>query len=76
MVQQIACSHHKTPAQVLLRHILQNGIAAVPKSSNPKRLRENFEVFDFELSNEEMKTLDDLDLGETGRIGDWESWTW
>lgn len=43
-VLKIAKSHNKTPAQVLLRHLMQLGIAVIPKSANPARIRQNFDV--------------------------------
>ncbi|KAG8266038.1 hypothetical protein J6590_080383 [Homalodisca vitripennis] len=66
-VLAIAKNHNKTAAQVLLRHMIQLGIAIVPKSSNLDRLKENFDIFDFELSKAEMSKLDLLDRGEEGR---------
>lgn len=67
-VQEIAKKHNKTPAQVLLRHLIQKGIATIPKSTNPQRLQENFNVFDFELDSGEIERLNGLDKGEEGRI--------
>ncbi|KAG8311228.1 hypothetical protein J6590_046689 [Homalodisca vitripennis] len=66
-VVRIAESHKRTPGQVLLRHLLQLGVSAIPKSSNPERIRQNFQVFDFELSEKEMAELNALDKGEDGR---------
>jgi diketogulonate reductase-like aldo/keto reductase len=43
-VLKIAKQHEKTPAQILLRHIVQRGIAAIPKSTNPERIRQNLQV--------------------------------
>ena len=60
-VKKIAGKHKKTPAQVLLRQIVQRGISAIPKSGNPVRVRENIDIFDFELDSEDMK-----ELGEVG----------
>ncbi|XP_049841193.1 1,5-anhydro-D-fructose reductase-like isoform X1 [Schistocerca gregaria] len=67
VVSQIAQKHGKTNAQVLLRYIIQLGVAAIPKSTNPDRLRQNFDVFDFELSVEDMDALEQLDKGPAGR---------
>ncbi|XP_046684318.1 1,5-anhydro-D-fructose reductase-like isoform X3 [Homalodisca vitripennis] len=67
VVLHIAQTHNKTAAQVLLRHLMQLGIAVIPKSTNPDRIRQNFEVFDFELSETEMDELNGLDKGEEGR---------
>uniref|UniRef100_A0A1A9WDK8 NADP-dependent oxidoreductase domain-containing protein n=1 Tax=Glossina brevipalpis TaxID=37001 RepID=A0A1A9WDK8_9MUSC len=62
LVKQIAKNYNKTPAQILLRWILDCGLAAIPKSTNPGRLRENFNVFDFTLTDEEIKKLKSLDV--------------
>lgn len=52
--------YRKTPAQILLRYLVQRDIIVIPKSSNPKRLAENFQIFDFSLSDEEMLALKSL----------------
>jgi 2,5-diketo-D-gluconate reductase A len=59
----IAAEHGKTPAQVMLRWQLQRGRSAIPKSTNPARIAENFHVFDFELSAEQLSGIDALDRG-------------
>jgi diketogulonate reductase-like aldo/keto reductase len=59
--------HGRTAAQVTLRWMLQRGVATIPKSVHEARLVENADVFDFELEESEMATLDALDSGE--RIG-------
>ena len=59
--------HGKTAAQVSLRWILQHDVVTIPKSVHVERLRENADVFDFELSEQEMRVIDGLDRGE--RIG-------
>ncbi|XP_046672898.1 1,5-anhydro-D-fructose reductase-like [Homalodisca vitripennis] len=66
-VVRIAQAHNKTPGQVLLRHLLQLGIAVIPKSSNPDRIRQNIDVFDFELTDAEMAELNAIDMDENGR---------
>ncbi|MFE6822241.1 aldo/keto reductase [Streptomyces sp. NPDC057690] len=65
-VQSIAQAHGKTPAQVLLRWHLQHGRSAIPKSTTPSRIAENFDVFDFSLSSDELAALDALDTGVRG----------
>lgn len=70
MVQKIAKNHNKSTAQVLLRHIVQNGMIVIPKSTNPERIKQNIDIFDFELTADELKELNDLDRGEEGRIFD------
>ena len=62
-IAAVAQAHGKTPAQVMLRWHLQQGRSAIPKSTNPARIAENFDVFDFELSPEELTTIDALDSG-------------
>ena len=63
-VQQIAERVGRTPAQVLLRWCLQRDLVFIPKSTHRERIEENAQVFDFELSEEDMAALDALD--ETG----------
>jgi methylglyoxal/glyoxal reductase len=60
VLRQIAAGYGKTSAQIILRWHLQNHIIPIPKSVTPARLKENAEVFDFELSQEEMKVIDGL----------------
>lgn len=67
-VKAIAAAHKKTPAQVLLRFLVQNGISVIPKSSHIERIKENISIFDFELTAEEMDALSSLDKG-TPMIG-------
>lgn len=66
-IETVAAHHDRTPAQMILRWHLQVGNVVIPKSSNPARIRENFEVFDFELSEDDMAAIARLDTGE--RIG-------
>jgi 2,5-diketo-D-gluconate reductase A len=67
VIVEIAEAHSKTSAQVILRWHLQLGKVVIPKSVTPKRIEQNFEVFDFELTAEQMQAIDDLDEGR--RIG-------
>lgn len=60
-VKEIAESHGKTPAQVLLRWILDCGLSAIPKSTNAERLKQNLDIFDFNLTTEEMEKMNALD---------------
>jgi diketogulonate reductase-like aldo/keto reductase len=62
----IAAAHAKTSAQVMLRWHLQQGRSAIPKSITPSRIAENFAVFDFELSADEIARIDALDTGVRG----------
>lgn len=61
----IAKSHNKTVAQVVLRWLIQRGIVPIVKSSNLNRMKENIDVFDFELSSEEMQMIFALNTGHT-----------
>jgi diketogulonate reductase-like aldo/keto reductase len=62
-IAAIARDHGKSPAQVMLRWHLQQGRSAIPKSTNPERIRENFDVFDFDLTVDELARIDALDTG-------------
>ena len=61
VLQQIAREHGKSAAQVMLRWHLQEGRSAIPKSVRPARIAENFDVFDFELSAQQIAAIDELD---------------
>lgn len=63
-VAAIAQRHGKSGAQILLRWALQHGTIPIPKSASPERIKENFKIFDFELSEEEMETLNSLSNGD------------
>ena len=62
----IAQAHSKSPAQVMLRWHFQQGRSAIPKSTKPHRIAENFDVFDFALTSEELAVIDALDTGQRG----------
>ncbi|NQX03494.1 aldo/keto reductase [Rathayibacter sp. VKM Ac-2856] len=62
-IGEIAAAHGRTPAQVMLRWHLQQGRSAIPKSTNPERIAANIDVFDFELSDDELARIDSLDTG-------------
>jgi len=66
VIGDIARAHGKTPAQVMLRWGLQHGRSVIPKSTKPSRIAENIDVFDFELSADEMTAIDGLDTGRRG----------
>jgi 2,5-diketo-D-gluconate reductase A len=63
-IASIAAAHGKSPAQTILRWHLQLGNIVFPKSSTPERIRENIDVFDFELSADEMERIEGLESGE------------
>lgn len=69
VIAGIAAAHGKSSAQVILRWHLQAGNIAIPGSHNEKHIQENFEIFDFELTDEEMSQMTALDKND--RLGDW-----
>jgi 2,5-diketo-D-gluconate reductase A len=66
VIGEIARAHGKTPAQVMLRWHVQQGRQAIPKSVTPSRIAENFDVFDFELTADQIASIDALDTGVRG----------
>ena len=70
VLQAIADAHGKTPGQVTLRWLVQQGVVAIPRTTKAHRARENFEIFDFELTAEEMQRVSALARPD-GRLGDW-----
>lgn len=71
-MQAIAKKHSKTPAQIALRFLLQLGIAAIPKSTTPSRVRENIDIFDFSLDENDMNKIRALDVGPQARVCEFE----
>jgi diketogulonate reductase-like aldo/keto reductase len=67
LLKEIAAIHNKSVAQVILRWDLQNGVVTIPKSVKENRIKENADIFDFELSQEEMQKIHALN--ENKRIG-------
>jgi diketogulonate reductase-like aldo/keto reductase len=65
-ITALAAEHGKTPAQVVLRWHIENGVVAIPKSVKPHRIAENADVFDFELTADEVAAIDALDTGVRG----------
>lgn len=70
VVLKMAEKYDKTPAQIVLKHIVQKGIIAIPKSTNPKRIKDNIQLFSWELSIEDVVALNKLDMGCKARICD------
>lgn len=65
----IANRHGQSVAQVCLRWVIQHDVIVIPKSTSPKRMEENISLFDFELSDEEMKQIDELpEMGFSGEL--------
>ena len=69
VINQIAEAHGKTSAQVTLRWHIERGDIVFPKSMREERMRENFEIFDFSLTPDEVAAISGLDKGEEGRTG-------
>ena len=67
VMQALAVKYQKTPVQIVLRWDLQKGVVTIPKSVNLERIKSNSEIFDFELSDEDMDKIDALDKSK--RIG-------
>ena len=61
VVIEISKKYQKTAGQILLRHLIQRGIIIIPKSGNPKRIKENFNIWDFELKSEDFEKIENLD---------------
>ncbi|HWF53167.1 MAG TPA: aldo/keto reductase [Solirubrobacteraceae bacterium] len=68
-IQRIADTHSKSAAQIILRWHVQHGHIAIPKSARPERMTENLDIFNFELTPEQLLAIDALDKGEAGRVG-------
>ena len=66
MLKGIAAKYNKSVGQVLLRWNAQRGVVVVPKSTHVERIKENIDIFDFELNEEEMKQISLLDMGYSG----------
>ncbi|WP_028636673.1 aldo/keto reductase [Nocardioides sp. URHA0032] len=69
VITGIAAAHGRTPSQVTLRWHVQRGDIVFPKTTHVERMRENFEIFDFSLTADEMAAITALDRGEDGRRG-------
>jgi 2,5-diketo-D-gluconate reductase A len=65
VLSEIGAAHGKSVAQVVLRWLTQRGVVAIPKSVKAERMKENFDIFDFELSDEQMSRIAELDMDET-----------
>ncbi|MFE0631660.1 aldo/keto reductase [Streptomyces sp. NPDC058864] len=65
LLGEIGAAHGKSVAQVVLRWLIQRGIVTIPKSVNPDRIAQNIDVFDFELTDDQMAAIAGLDTGTT-----------
>ena len=66
VLQKIAAAHGKTVGQVILRWNVQRGVVVIPKSTHKERIEENIDIWDFTLTEEEMKRIASLDMGYEG----------
>lgn len=64
IISQLAQKYHKNAGQIILRWIYQEGVISLPKSTNSKRMKGNIDIFDFELTEDEMKAIQSLDTGK------------
>lgn len=64
VIKDIAEAHDRTPAQIILRWHIQTDVVVIPKTATPSRMKENLDVFDFELSSDEMARIAELDRNE------------
>lgn len=64
----LAKKYNKSTGQILIRYCLQKGWVPLPKSDDPEQIAQNMDVFGFEISEEDMVTLDGLDQGASGAI--------
>lgn len=68
VIQELASKYKRDPAQILIRWSLQKGYVPLPKSETPSRIRSNANLYDLELSEDDMQKLDGLDRGDDGAI--------
>ena len=61
--------YNKKESQIILRYLIQKNIVVIPRSTNPEHIKENFNVFDFKLDDEDMNTLESLDKKK--RVSGW-----
>lgn len=65
ILKEIAERHNKTVAQVALRWLLQRGVVIIPKTTHVERMKENYDIFDFVLSDDDMDLIATLDTGNS-----------
>jgi 2,5-diketo-D-gluconate reductase A len=68
-IRQIGAKYRKSVAQTIIRWQLQEGIIVIPKTTHKERMQENFDVFDFELSADDLEQIRALDKPQSGRVG-------
>lgn len=63
LINELASKYHKTPAQICVRYLIDRGIVAIPKSVHESRIKENFDVFDFALTEDDVNQIINLNQG-------------
>lgn len=76
VITKLADKYGKTPAQIVLRWCLQQGVVVIPKSDREERIVENEGIFGWELTSEDCKIIDGLDEGNKGNVGEWDPFAW
>jgi diketogulonate reductase-like aldo/keto reductase len=66
MLGYIAAAHGKTVSQIILRWNVQRGVIVIPKSTHKTRIEENFDIWDFTLTEKQMQQISSLDMGYVG----------
>jgi len=64
VIIELSKTYKKSPGQILLRHLLQRGLIVIPKSGNPARIKENFNIFDFQLKPEDFAMIESIDKNQ------------
>lgn len=75
-VKKLAAKYGRSPAQVVLRWVLQKGVVAIPKSDREMRITENLGALGWEMEKEDVEALDALDEGQKGNQGEWDPYAW
>ncbi|KAK5047895.1 hypothetical protein LTR84_006083 [Exophiala bonariae] len=75
-IVKLARKYGKTPAQIVLRWGIQKGFVVIPKSDKEARIIENKQIFGWEISNEDIATINSLDEGQKANLGEWDPHAW
>ncbi|GAB7349889.1 hypothetical protein MBLNU459_g0581t1 [Dothideomycetes sp. NU459] len=76
VIKRVADKHGRSPAQVVLRWILQMGVTIIPKSDREQRIVENKDLYGFELDAQDLEDIAKLDEGQKGNVGEWDPFAW
>lgn len=75
-ISKVAEKYERTPAQVVLRWVVQQGAVIIPKSDKEDRIVENSDIFGWELKEEDIQLINALDEGQKGNVGEWDPFAW